>query len=327
MFKAGILRSAYLAGALLATACLTVQAQDANYPNKSIRLISPLGAGGATDVVARVIAAKMSERLGQNMFVENKPGAEGTIGVDAGVKSPPDGYNLVLGSSTTLAANFFLRKNLPYDPLKDVEPVSMLVKNFYNVIVIHPSLGVKNLQEFIALAKSQPGKLNYGTGTSGSKICMEMLKTMAGIDVQMINYKSSAQSLNDLLAGQIQVVCEPVAIALPHIRSGKLTALGVTSLTPYEGAPDLVTLNDAGLKGYEYAAWMGVFAPAKTPLAYREKLSNAFAEVLKDPEVVAKIKAAGAEPMIGGPSDLATLLKNEMSKAGDVVKKAGLKPE
>jgi tripartite-type tricarboxylate transporter receptor subunit TctC len=170
-------------------------AQDV-YPSKAIKLIVPLGAGGATDVVARVVAAKLSQRLGQQVIVENRPGAEGVIGVNAGAKADPDGYTLVLGSSTTLAANFHLRKSLPFHPINDLAPVSMALKDFYNVLVINPNVPAKNLKEFIAYAKANPGKLNYGTATVGSKICMEMFRTMAGIDLKMINYKSSPQALN-----------------------------------------------------------------------------------------------------------------------------------
>ena len=185
-------------------------AQD-TYPTKAIKLIVPLGAGGATDVVARVVAAKLSQRLGQQVVVENRPGAEGVIGVNAGAKADPDGYTLVLGSSTTLAANFHLRKSLPFNPVNDLAPVSMALKDFYNILVINPSVPAKNLKEFIAYAKANPGKLNYGTATSGSKICMEMFRTMAGVDLKMISYKSSPQALNYLMGGQIQMICEPVA--------------------------------------------------------------------------------------------------------------------
>lgn len=302
-------------------------AQTDNYPSRPIKLITPLGAGGATDVAARVVAAKLSEKLGQTVFVENRPGAEGIIGVDAGAKAAPDGYTLVLGSSTTLAANYYLRTSLPFDPVKDLAPVAMMVKNFYNIIVVNPSVPARNLKEFVALAKAQPGKLNYGTGTSGSKICMEMLKNMTGMDVQMVNYKSSAQALNDLLGGQLQVICEPVAIALPHIEAGRLTPMGVTSLTRHPAAPQLTTLVEEGIPGFEYAAWVGVFAPAKTPAPIIQKLSLAMAEVLKDPDTVKKIQAAGADPMIGTPAELAALLKTEMAKAKNIVTQAGIKPE
>jgi len=301
-------------------------AQDA-YPSKAIKLIVPLGAGGATDVVARVVAAKLSQRLGQQVIVENRPGAEGVIGVNAGAKADPDGYTLVLGSSTTLAANYQLRKSLPFHPINDLAPVSMALKDFYNVLVINPSVPAKNLKEFIAYAKANPGKLNYGTATVGSKICMEMFRTMAGIDLKMINYKSSPQALNDLMGGQLQIVCEPVATSVPNIKADKIRSIGVTSLTRVQQAPDLPTVAELGLPGFEYSAWVGVFAPAKTPQAIIDRLSKEIEIVLKDPETDAKIRSIGAAPMIGGSKQLAELLKQEIARAGKVVKDAGIQPE
>lgn len=301
-------------------------AQD-GYPTKAIKLIVPLGAGGATDVVARVVAAKLSQRLGQPVVVENRPGAEGVIGVNAGAKADPDGYTLVLGSSTTLAANYHLRKSLPFHPVNDLAPVSMALKDFYNVLVINPSVPAQNLKEFIAYAKANPGKLNYGTATVGSKICMEMFRTMAGIDLKMISYKSSSQGLNDLMGGQIQIVCEPVATSVPNIKAGKLRSIGVTSLTRVQQAPDLPTVAELGLPGFNYSAWVGVFAPAKTPQAIIDRLSKEFEIVLKDPETDAKIRSIGAAPMIGDSKQLANLLNQEIAKAGKVVKDAGIQPE
>lgn len=226
----------------------TVMAQG-TYPTKPVKLIVPLAAGGATDVVARIFAAKLGERLGQQVIVENRPGAEGLIGVDAAVKAAPDGYTLVLGSSTTLAANFHLRKTLPFHPVKDLEPVSMAFQGFFNILVINAAVPAKDLKEFIALAKSQPGKLDYGTATSGSKICVETFKVMAGIDLQMVNYKSSPQALNDLMGGQLQLICEPVATAMPNILAGRLRSLGVTSATPHPAAPNLPTVAQEGFPG------------------------------------------------------------------------------
>ncbi len=297
------------------------------WPNKPIKLIVPLAAGGASDVVARIFAAKLGERLGQQVIVENRPGAEGLIGVDAAVKSAPDGYTLVLGSSTTLAANYHLRKSLPFDPVNDLEPVSMAFQGFFNILVINPNVPAKNLKEFIALAKSQPGKIDYGTATSGSKICVEMFKSMAGIDLQMINYKSSPQALNDLMGGQLQLVCEPVATAMPNILAGRLRSLGVTSLTRHPAAKDLPTAAEEGLPGFEYSAWVAVFAPAKTPATIIDKLSKEIEFVLKDPETVKKVQAAGVEPMIGNAGALKLLLSHEIARAGDIVKNANIQPE
>lgn len=301
-------------------------AQD-TYPSKAIKLIVPLGAGGATDVVARVVAAKLSQRLGQPVVVENRPGAEGVIGVNAGAKAEPDGYTLVLGSSTTLAANYHLRKSLPFHPVNDLAPVSMALKDFYNVLVINPNVPAQNLKEFIAYAKANPGKINYGTATVGSKICMEMFRTMAGIDLKMISYKSSPQALNDLMGGQIQIVCEPVATSVPNIKAEKIRSIGVTSLTRVQQAPDLPTVAELGLPGFDYSAWVGVFAPAKTPQAIIDRLSKEFEIVLKDPETDAKIRSIGAAPMIGDSKQLANLLNQEIAKAGKIVKDAGIQPE
>ena len=304
----------------------SVMAQDV-YPSKAIKLIVPLGAGGATDVVARVVAGKLSQRLGQQVVVENRPGAEGIIGVNAGAKADPDGYTLVLGSSTTLAANFQLRKSLPFHPVNDLAPVSMALKDFYNILVIGPNVPANTLQEFIALAKANPGKFNYGTATVGSKICMEMFKTAAGIDLKTINYKSSPQALNDLMGGQLEIICEPVATSVPNIKAGKIKSIGVTSLTRVEQAPDLPTVTELGLPGFDYSAWVAVFAPAKTPQPIIDRLAKELALVLADPETDAKIRSIGAAPMIGGPKELAQLLNAEIARAGKVVKDAGIQPE
>lgn len=297
------------------------------YPTKPVKLIVPLAAGGASDVVARIFAAKLGERLGQQVIVENRPGAEGLIGVDAAVKAAPDGYTLVLGSSTTLAANFHLRKTLPFHPVKDLEPVSMAFQGFFNILVINAAVPAKDLKEFIALAKSQPGKLDYGTATSGSKICVETFKAMAGIDLQMVNYKSSPQALNDLMGGQLQLICEPVATAMPNILAGRLRSIGVTSATPHPAAPNLPTVAQEGLPGFEYSAWVAVFAPAQTPAAIIARLEKEIAWVLSDPETIKKVQAAGVEPMPGDAQALAKLLNAEIERAGSVVKAAKIQPE
>lgn len=303
-----------------------VMAQD-TYPTKPVKLIVPLAAGGASDVVARIFAAKLGERLGQQVIVENRPGAEGLIGVDAAVKAAPDGYTLVLGSSTTLAANFHLRKTLPFHPVKDLAPVSMAFQGFFNILVINPAVPAKNLKEFIALAKSQPGKFDYGTATSGSKICVETFKAMAGVDLQMVNYKSSPQALNDLMGGQLQLICEPVATAMPNILAGRLRSIGVTSATPHPAAPNLPTVAQEGLPGFEYSAWVAVFAPAQTPAAVIGRLEKEIAWVLNDPETIKKVQAAGVEPMPGDAKALAKLLNTELERAGNVVKAAKIQPE
>ena len=319
-------RAAALAGAtLLGLVCAQAGAQV--YPAKPIRLIVPLGAGGATDLVARVVAEKLGERLGQAVVVDNRPGAEGVIGMDAAAKSAPDGYTLVLGSSTTLAANFSLRSKLPFHPVNDFAPVATAFKNAFNILVIHPNVPAQNLREFIALAKAKPGEMFYGTGTSGSKICVEMFKAMAGIQLTMVNYKSSAPALNDLMGGQVQLVCEPVGTSIQAINAGKLRALGTTSPNRLAGTPNVPTVAESGLPGFEYSAWVGVFAPAGTPRAIVGKIGAELAVVLRQPETAARIEGVGFDPMVGGPDVLSDLLRTEIARAAKVVREAGIKPD
>ncbi len=313
------------AAALLASVGAAAWAQP--YPSKPVRIIVPLGAGGATDVVARVIAAKLGEHLGQTVVIENRPGAEGIIGLEAVARSAPDGYTLGLGSSSTLAANFSLRSKLPFHPVTDFVPVAMALKNAFNFLVVHPDVPARNLQELVALAKASPGKMFYGTATSGSKICTEMFKVVAGVNIAMVNYKSTAQALTDLMGGQLQLVCEPVGTSIASVNAGKLRALAVTSTVRLASAPNVPTVAEAGFPGFEYSAWVGVFAPAGTPRGIVDKLSGEIAAVLRQPETVNKIESAGFDPMIGGAEELAALLKREMARAAQVVKDAGIKPE
>ncbi|NYT82871.1 tripartite tricarboxylate transporter substrate binding protein [Alcaligenaceae bacterium] len=311
----------------MAAGVMSISHATTDYPSKPISLIVPLGAGGATDVVARVIAEKLSEKLGQQVVIENRPGAEGAIGVHAAAKAAPDGYTYVLGSSSTIAANYYLRKNLPFHPVNDLTPVSTALKDFFNVLVINPDIPAKNLKEFIALAKASPGKYNYGAATSGAKICMESFKTMAGIDLQMINYKSSPQALNDLIGGRLDIICEPVATALPNIAAGRLKAIGVTSPERVENAPELPTVAESGLPGFSFSAWVAVFGPASTPKTAIDKFSSALAVVLKDPETEQRIKAINAAPMVGNAEDLRQLLHAEMQRAEKIVRDANIQPE
>ncbi len=303
------------------------QADAQTYPVRPVRLIVPLGAGGASDLNARVLAEKLGERLGQPVVVENRPGAEGLIGVDAAAKSAPDGYTLVLGSSTTLAANYSLRAKLPFDPVGDFAPVSLAFKNAFNILVVHPSVPGRTLAEFIDHVRSRPGQLFYGTATSGSKICTEMFKTMAGINLSMVNYKSSPQALADLIAGQIQFICEPVGTSLAHIRAGRLRSLGVTSPSRLAEAPELATVAESGLSGFEYSAWVAVFAPAGVPREVIARLDREIQTVLAQPDTARRIQANGFDPMIGGPELLADLLRTEMARAVKVVRDAGIRPE
>ena len=313
-----------LGAGMLALAAVEAGAQA--YPSKPIRMIVPQGAGGSTDIVARVIAQKLGEALGQQVVVENRPGAGGIIGVDTAAKAAPDGYTILFGSSTTVAANVSLYSKVPFDPVKDFAPLAMAAAASF-VFVVNPSLPVNNMKELIALAKAKPGQLNYGSGTSSAQICTEMLKSLAGVNIAMVPYKSSPQSLSDLMAGQLQVVCEPLTTAVPNAKAGKLRILAVTSPKRTSFAPDYPTVVEAGVPGFEYVAWVGFFAPAGTPKDITARLSAEILKVLKQPDTVEKIKAVGFEPVPAGAEEFAVAHKAEIARLAKVIKEAGIKIE
>ena len=321
-----LLRVVLVIGAVLWGCAGPVWAQA--YPSKPVRIIVPLAAGGGTDLVARVIAEKLGERLRQNVFVENRPGAEGLIGVDTAAKSAPDGYTIVLGSSTTMAAIVSLYAKLPFDPVKDFAPVAKALDNSWNVLLVPSALPAQNMKELIALAKAKPGQLNYGAGTASSKICIEMLKTMAGVNLTLVPYKTSTQALNDLMGGQLQLVCEPVVTGMQNVKTGKLRAMGVTAPMQLAEAPDVPTVAEsAGLPGYEHSSWLAFFAPAGTPKTIIDRLSAELANVLKQPDMVSKIKALGFDAVPTSPEELGALQKATVAKYAKVVKDAGIAPQ
>ncbi len=298
------------------------------FPSRPVRIIVPLAAGGATDVAARVIAEKLSERLGQAVVVENRAGAEGLIGVDAAAKSAPDGYTLVFGSSTTMAAIVSLFARLPFDPVRDFVPVAKALDNAWNALIVPASLPVKDLKAFIELARARPGQLNYGAGTASSKICIEMLKVMTGVNITLVPYKTSTQALNDLIAGQVQIVCEPVGTAIQNAKAGKVRALGVTSPMPIAEAAGVPTVAEAAsAPGYEHASWIAFFAPVGTPTPAVERLSAELLRVLASPDMVARMKVLGFDVVTAGPTELGALQRATIARYAKVVKDAGIVPQ
>ncbi len=297
-----------------------------SYPTKPLRLIVPQGAGGGSDIGARVIAQKLSEAIGQQVVVENRPGAGGIIGVDAAAKSAPDGYTLLLGSNTTMAANVSLYSKLPFDPVKDFTPLATAAAAHFS-FVVHPSVPVNNMKELVALAKSKPGQINYGAGTSSAQICTEMLKSSAGIKLTYVPYKSSSQALSDLMAGHIQLICEPLVTAMPNVKAGKIKILAVTSPERVSSVPELPTVAEAGIPGVEYVAWIGLFAPAGIPKDVVNKLSGELLKVLKQQETMDKLKSVGFEPLVAGPEGLGALQKADIARQAKVIKEAGIKAE
>lgn len=296
------------------------------WPAKSIQMIVPQGAGGSTDAVARVVAQALGDSLGQTVVVDNRVGAGGTLGVTAAAKAPADGYSILFGSSTTVAANTFLYAAFSVDPLKDLIPLAVVADAAF-AIVVPATSPFKTLKDLVAAAKAAPGKLNYGSGTSSALLCTELLKFGAGIDVLKVPYKASPQALTDLVGGQLQVVCEPLSTSLPLIRNGRLRALAQTGATRSSLAPDLPTIAEAGVQGVEYTAWVGLFAPAGVPADIVARLRSTLVKVVNDPTVIEKTRAVGFDPRPGDAEALSALHRAEMTKIGNVVKAAGIKAE
>jgi tripartite-type tricarboxylate transporter receptor subunit TctC len=296
----------------------------ANYPTKPVRLVVPFPAGGTTDILARAVAQKLSEAWGQQVIVDNRPGAGGNIGSDLVAKSKPDGYTLLMGTVGTHAINPSLYKNMPYDHVKDFVPV-ILVAGVPNVLVVNPSLPVHSVPELIAYAKANPGKLNFASSGNGTSIHLsgELFKAMTGVEMTHVPYKGSAPALTDLIGGQVQLMFDNLPSSLPFIKAGKLRALAVTSGARAAALPDLPTLAESGLPGFEASSWFGVLAPAGTPRDIVAKLNGAIAGWLASPEAKEKLLAQGAIAAGGAPEDFARHIGAETSKWAKVVKASG----
>jgi tripartite-type tricarboxylate transporter receptor subunit TctC len=314
----------FLVSALLCTASA---AQTAAYPARPVRFIVPSAAGGGTDIIARAISLKLAESLGQQFVVDNRPGAGQMIGIELAAKAPPDGHTILMAAST-LAINPVMYKKVPYDALRDFAPITQAA-SLPNVLVVHPSLPVKSIAELIAYAKQRPGQLNFasaGIGTS-PQMSIELLKSMAGIDMVHIPYKGTAPGVVDLLAGQVKVMAPNLLTALPHIKSGKLRALAVTSSKRSQALPEVPTVAEAGLPGYDSTQWYGVLAPAGTPREIVTRLHDAIARALRDAEVGKRLAADGAEAVGSSPEEFAAFIKSESEKWARVATAAGIKAE
>ena len=299
-------------------------AQD--YPTRPVRWVSPWPPGGANDIFSRAIAQKLTDAFGQPVVVDNRPGAAGAIGTEHVAKSAGDGYVLTLGSSPTHAIAPSLNPSLPYDPLRDFTAVT-LVAVVPNVLVINPSLPVKSVRELIALAKARPGSLNFGSAGNGTSqhLSAELFKVMAGVDMVHVPYKGTAPALADLLAGQVQLAFDNIPALLPHIQSGKLRALAVTPAARSQALPDLPTVAEAGLPGYDASVWFGVFAPSGTPRPIVNRLHAEIAKALAAPDLKARMASMGAEVSGLGPDEFREFWRKELPKWADVVKAANIK--
>jgi len=311
--------------AFAAVAAPAVHAQAA-FPTKPIRLVVPFPAGGTTDILARAVAQKLTETNGQPVVIDNRPGAGGNIGAELVAKSAPDGYTLLMGTVGTHAINPSLYAKMPYDHQKDFAPV-ILVAGVPNVLVINPSVPANSVQELIAYGKANPGKLNFASSGSGTSIHLagELFKTMSGVQMTHVPYKGSAPAIADLLGGQVQIMFDNLPSALPQIKAGKLKALAVTSAQRASALPDVPTIAEAGLPGFEATSWFGLLAPAGTPKEVIAKLNAEVAKWLASPEAREKLAAQGAIAAGKTPEDFTQHIVAETAKWQKVVKESGAK--
>ena len=319
-----IIRLLLLAG----VASLNAQAQAQDYPSRAIRLVVPFAAGGVTDTSGRAVADRLSARLGQQVVVENRPGASGNIGSELVAKAAPDGYTLVLGFDGTMVINPHVFSKMPFDTVRDFAPITKL-GDATIIVVAHPSVPVKNMTELIAYSKTKPNTLSYGTsGTGGTPhLAGEMLKQRHGLDWTHIPYKGGGQAIIDVIAGQIPLVYTAVASSQQHVKSGKLRALGVSAAKRSSSLPDVPTFVESGLADFIVDSWVGILAPAKTPRAIVDRLHKETVAVLAEPAIRERYSVLGIEPVGNTPEQFAAQIRDDLARWEKVVKQAGIKLE
>jgi tripartite-type tricarboxylate transporter receptor subunit TctC len=311
--------------ASLALALLVPAAQAQTFPNKSIRIMVPYATGGGTDILARLFAQKLTEAWGQSVVVENRPGGDGIIGSEVIARSPPDGYNLVLVVAAHVI-NPSLKKNMPFDIFKDFTPITEVAASPW-VVVVSPNVPAKSIKELIALAKAQPGKLSFGSSEPSSRLAGEQFKEQAAVDLLHVPYKGGSQIMTDLLGGHIQVGFTSVLTVLQHYKSGKLVVLGVGGKNRSPSMPDIPTVVEAGLPGYETSAWYGLYGPAGMPRDVVDKVQKEIARISAQPDVRERLLQLGAEPVANTPAEFAAFTQAEYDKFVKIIKKAGIQPD
>ena len=314
------------AGLALALALGLAAPAAAQYPDKPITFVVPFAAGSATDQLARALGQEVTKITKQPVVVDDKPGASGFIGAEIVKKAPPDGYTVFITTNTTHAANQHLYKKIPYDPVADYVPVTGLGKGG-QIMIVAPSVQAKTVGEFIALAKAQPGKVSFGSGSSSSRVAGELFQQMAGVDLLHVPYKSNPLAINDLLGGQIQMMITDMATGLPQVKGGKVRALGVTAPKRIALAPEIPTIDEAGVKGYEMGYWFAAWVPAKTPPAVVKRLNELLVAATKSASAKSFYESTGTDPAVSTPGELAKFQTSESQKWGRIVKAAGITPE
>ncbi|MFM9973966.1 MAG: Bug family tripartite tricarboxylate transporter substrate binding protein [Beijerinckiaceae bacterium] len=315
-------RRVLLAGS---AALLAAPALAQSFPARTITIVVPFAAGGSTDVVARIIAAKMSENMGQQLIIENRAGAGGGVGAAAVAKAAPDGYTILMGTISTHTLNPIMAKTKLFDPVKDFAPISLLA-TIPSVVVVHPSLGVNTIQELIALLKREPGKHSYGSSGNGTPLHVagELFKRMTGTDIQHIPYRGGGPAMNDLLGGQFKIMFDNLPPSVPHIRAGTLKALAVTVKERVPGFENVPTMIESGLKDFDVYSWNGLLAPAGTPAAVIAKLNEEANKAIKDPSVKAKLLDISAQTVGTTPQQLADFIAKELTIWEPVIKGANI---
>jgi tripartite-type tricarboxylate transporter receptor subunit TctC len=319
-------RTALLGTIALAAAPTSSHAQADWAPGKPVRLVVPFAAGSATDILARALSAKLQDAWKQPVVVDNKPGAGGMLAASEVVRAAPDGHTLLVGTNTTHAANPWLIKNLSYDPVKDFEAVTTLVLGA-NILLVHPDLPVKSVAELTAHAKVNPGKLNFCEGSSSQRMSAELYKQLTGVDIIHVPYKSSPPAMQDLIGGRVQLMFSDPQNALPQMRAGKVRALAVTSRQRTKAAPDLPTMIEAGVPGYELTWWQAIYAPAKTPAPIVAAINTKLREISADEATRTLMTAGAADVVLMSPSEFAAFTRSEIERWRKGIEAAGIRPE
>ena len=311
---------------VVVTLLVTGTAMAQAYPAKSVRMVIPFPPGGTTDILARVAAQKLTEALGQQVVPDNRPGAAGNIGTEQVAKAPPDGYTLLTAPGSTLTIHPSLYAKLPFDPLRDFAPVTILAA-VPNALVVHPSLPVRNVKELIALSKTRPGQLNYASTGAGQSthLSMELFKSMAGVRIVHVPYKGSAPAVTDLLGGHVPMMFDNMPSALPHVKAGKLRALAVSTVKRSPVAPEIPTVSESGLPGFEVSVWFAVLAPAGTPREISQRLNQVLVKALQTADVRERLMTQGAEPIGNTPDEFTGQMKRDLVKWAKVVKDGAIK--
>jgi tripartite-type tricarboxylate transporter receptor subunit TctC len=296
------------------------------FPAKPITFVVPFAAGSATDQIARALGQSVAEQGKHAVVIDNKPGASGFLAAQQVAKAAADGYTVLITTNTTHAANEHLFKSMPYDPVKDFAPITLLGKGG-QIMIVNPKVEAKSVAEFIALAKKQPGKLTFGSGSSSSRIAGELLQQMAGIQILHVPYKSNPLAITDLLGGTIDMMITDTATGLPQVKASKVRALGVTATKRSPLAPDIPTIDEAGVKGYEMGYWFAAYVPAKTPPAAVKRLHEMLVAATKSASAKAFYESTGTEPVVSTPEELGKFQTAESAKWGRIIKAAGIAPE